>query len=83
MKLINISALFFFVFFSGIVVGQSNEQSTYSVVLGDQAIDIGRCAVNVEVEGVGNLDVIAVAPQYAVIFSLDALQVGNKKIKIK
>jgi hypothetical protein len=83
MKLTNIPALFFFIFFSGIVVGQSNEQSTYSVVLGDQAIDIGRCAVNVEVEGVGNLDVIAVAPQYAVNFSLDALQVGNKKIKIK
>jgi len=83
MKLIEVTVLIILFFSSGIAISQNNELSTYAIVIKDQAHDIGRCAVNVEVEGVGNLDVIALAPQYAVNFSLDSLQTSNKKIKVK
>lgn len=62
---------------------QNNEGSTYGIILGNLGVEIGRCAVNVEVDGVGNFETIVTQPQYIINFNLNSEQNANRKITVK
>lgn len=61
----------------------AQENVTYSINLGNQNSNIGRCAVNVGIDGVGAIDLVASAPNYAVSFNIPASQNKNHLVKVK
>jgi hypothetical protein len=70
-----------FAFF--VTVSDSSFGQEYSITLGGQNSNLGRCAVNVEIEGVGNTDIIAYAPNYVVNFLISGEQNKNHLVKVK
>jgi hypothetical protein len=81
MKVWLYTALAIFISVSGPSFGQ--EAVTYSITLGDQNSNSGRCAVNVEIEGIGDTVIIASAPNYVVNFSIPVGQNKNHVVKVK
>jgi hypothetical protein len=67
------------------VVGlaQAQEPSIYTITLGDQNIALGRCAVNVALEGGGEAEIVAHAPTYAITFSVPPEMDGNRAVRVK
>ncbi len=61
----------------------SQEAMGYSITLGNQTSNIGRCAVNLKIAGIGDIDIIANAPDYSVSFNIPANQKKNHLLKVK
>lgn len=61
----------------------SQESIQYSINLGNQTTSIGRCAVNLKIAGVGDIDIVATAPNYVINFAVPANLNKNHLIKIK
>jgi hypothetical protein len=65
------------------VSGIAQEMVSYSIKLGEQNSNLGRCAVNVEIAGIGDIDIVAAAPNYVVTFSIPAAQNRNHSVIVK
>lgn len=61
----------------------SQEAIPYTITLGNQSSNVGRCAVNLKIDGIGDIDIVASAPNYVVNFSVPANQNKNHLVKVK
>jgi hypothetical protein len=65
------------------VINLNQKNITYSIALGNQNSDLNKCAINLQIEGVGDVDLIATAPNYVVQFSIPIEKNKNHLVNLK